>query len=257
MAMATKFEIVSEKKIEFNIPLLRGVRGVLFVLGVFMSVVSTAQNSGLLENLKLTADDTRHERFDRIAVDFYANRFLNAPTNITQGDFSFGVSTYWYKDIPLGKKSRVAIAFGAGFSSYSIHHNGRFNLVDSLGINDFVAFEKLPDSIKFYKNKISFNYVDVPFELRFRNMDGKNKIRFYPGFKIGILVNDHTKWRDQNIKLKVYDLPNTLIYQYGPTLRLAWNKIAIHGYYALTPVFQKNKGTQTSLVSLGISWIRF
>ncbi|MFP5470145.1 MAG: porin family protein [Bacteroidia bacterium] len=255
--MATKFEVVKDSNTHLKIPRLRGVRGVLYFICSLFLLNANAQETGLLENLKLTADDTRHERFDRIVVDFYANRFLNAPSTITQGNFSFGISTYWYKDMPLGNKSRFSIAFGAGFSSHSVHHNGVFALRDSMGINDFVSFEKLSDSVNYYKNKIAFNYVDVPFELRFRNMDGKNKLRFYPGFKVGILVNDHTKWRDGNVKIKVYDLPNTLIYQYGVTVRLAWNKIALYGYYSLTPVFEKNKGTQISLVSVGISWIRF
>jgi hypothetical protein len=229
----------------------------LILLFIFISFFSNAQNTGLLENLKLTADGDYHEKFDRIAIDFYTNRFTGLPKDIQQGDYSFGLGVYWYKDLPFGPKSRAAFAFGLGFSSINMHHNGAFSTVDSLGINNFTTLQKLPDNLEVFKNKVSFNYVDVPLELRFRNMSGKHKIRFYPGFKAGVLVNNHTKYRDNDIKIKIFDLPNRMMYQYGPTLRIMWNKIALYGFYSLTPLFEPNKGPQIYPISIGISWVRF
>lgn len=229
------------------------MRKIVFILCLcFIANNSFAQSNGLLSYFKLTADDTKHERFDRIAVDFYQTSFRNVPEGIEQGRFSLGVSAYWYKDLPLGEKSRVSFAFGAGFSSYNIHHNGVFYEKDG-----YTHFDKLPDSVSWKKNKLATNYLDIPFEFRLRKMKGKNKFRFYPGFKAGFLVNDHTKWKTKDVKYKFFNLPNTLIYHYGATLRLVWNKIALYGYYSLTPLFDYGKGVEIYPIGIGVSWIRF
>lgn len=207
---------------------------------------------GLLSYFKLTADDTKFERFDRIAVDVYHNNFSNLPKGVEPEYYSVGVSAYFYKDIPFGEKSRMAFAFGAGFSRYNYHHNGMFN-----EINGYTHYDALPSDSSYFRNKFSFNYLDVPLELRLRKVNGKHKLKFYPGFKGGFLVNSFNKWRDNDIKIKVYNLPNALLYNYGPTLRLAWNKFAIYGFYSLTPFFEYNKGTEIYPIAIGISWIRF
>lgn len=226
-----------------------------FKIALFIGVIlfsASLKAQGLLSYFKLTADDTKHERFDRIAVDIYHNTFLNLPTNVEVKPYSVGISAYWYKDIPFGEKSRMAFAFGAGLSRYNIHHNGQFEERD-----DFTHYEKIPDSINYRLNKFSFNYIDFPVELRLRKVNGKHKLKFYPGFKGGILVNNFNKWKTKDIKYKLYNMPNTLLYNYGPTLRLAWNKFAIYGFYSLTPFFEEGKGSEIYPVAIGISWIRF
>ena len=45
---------------------------------------------------------------------------------VDQGIYSFGISAGCTKDIPLGKKSNVALAIGVGFDSHNFHHNGDF-----------------------------------------------------------------------------------------------------------------------------------
>ena len=222
----------------------------LFSFLILFSANLKAQ--GLLSYFKLTADDTKYERFDRIAVDVYHNTFLNLPKGVEVEPYSVGISAYFYKDIPFGEKSRAAFAFGVGFSRYNIHNNGFFVEQDG-----YTNFNPIPDSISYRRNKLSFNYIDVPVEFRLRKVNGKHKFKFYPGFKAGVLVNEFIKWKTDNIKYKLYNTPNTMLYNYGPTLRLAWNKFAIYGFYSLTPFFEPGKGENIQVVALGISWIRF
>lgn len=237
----------------------------LLLVTISLLIGSTGFSQGLFEYFKLTADDDGPEKFDRIVVDFNWDSWLGTPPGIKTGTYSFGVNAYWYKDIPLNKKSTIALAFGLGIGSHNVHHNGEFLLtIDSTG-NSFTGLHVLPQTRTWRKNKFTANYLDIPFELRIRNMhiqpkkeDGKTKsIRFYPGFKIGVLVNDHTKWKDDEIKFKVYNLKNTNLFRYGVSLRVAFNKFAISGFYGLTPLFQKGKGEQLYPISVGISWIRF
>jgi len=235
----------------------------IFVVIAFLFVSLTSSGQGLFEYFKLTADDDGPEKFDRIVFDFNYNSYLTPPSGIKFGHYSLGVSAYWFKDVPLGKKSNVALAFGLGFDSHNVHSNGKVeNTIDQDG-DVFVDLKPFPDGLNYRKNKLSFNYVEAPIELRFRTMNksleermGFN-FRFYLGFKAGVLVNDHFKYVDAESKLKVYNLNNTNWYRYGPTLRVGFNKIAFNGFYSLTSIFKKGKGVDLVPFSVGISWMRF
>ena len=71
-----------------------------------------------------------------------------------------------------------------------------------------------------------------------------------------IVVNDHLKISYNVSKRKILDLPNTLPYRYGPTLRIGFNKIAFVGFYSLTSVFKENQGTSLTPFNIGLSWMR-
>ena len=69
------------------------------------------------------------------------------------------------------------------------------------------------------------------------------------------VCKDHNH-QDDHIR-RWYNIDNMLRYRYGMTLRIAFNKFAIHGFYSLTPLFVKEKGDQLYPISVGVSWIRF
>ena len=234
-----------------------------FVFTLFTTICFNFSGQGLFEYFKLTADGDGPEKFDRIVVDANWNHWLNTPNGVDQGYYSFGVSTYWFKDMPIGKKSNFALALGLGFDSQNIHHNGQFIFEQDIDGNIFTDLVSLPEDYIIYKNKIALNYVDVPFEFRFRTMNKtiedrmKFNFRFYVGFKAGVLVNDHLKIKDSETKIKVFNIPNVLKYRYGPTIRLGFNKIAFNAFYSLTNVFVEDKGVVLTPYSIGISWMRF
>ena len=80
--------------------------------------------------------------------------------------------------------------------------------------------------------------------------------RFYMGFKGGYLVNSHTKFRDDESKIKVYNIKNLLTYRYGPTVRIGFKKVAIHAFYSLTSIFEEGKGPEIYPFSVGLTWMR-
>lgn len=220
-------------------------------------------SQGLFEYFKLTADGDGAEKFDRIVVDFTWTQWLEEIAGVDQGMYSFGFSAYWMKDIPLGKKSNVAIALGLGFDSHNFHHNGEFEFTT---LNDGTVYTDLVSrsgAAALSKNKYAVNYVDAPFELRLRTMNKtieermKYNFRFYIGFKAGVLVNNHLKINDAASKRKIFDLPNTMPYRYGPTLRIGLNKLSFVAFYSLTTIFKENKGVPITPINIGISWMRF
>ena len=237
------------------------MRHIFTVLAICLQLSGFSQ--GLFEYFKLTAADDGPEKFDRIAVDFTLDSWMGLPADVETNVASLGLNACWYKDIPLGKKSRVAIAFGLGVGSHNVHHNGEF--VHETSGNSYTDLHPLSTTTEWKKNKFVANYIDVPIELRFRNMNIKPRsedrrtksFRFYPGFKVGALLNNHVKWKDDEIKYKVYNIKNVLRYRYGVTLRIAFNKFAVFGFYSLSPLFESGKGVELYPISIGVSWIRF
>ena len=220
-------------------------------------------SQGLFEYFKLTADGDGAEKFDRIVVDFTWTQWLESVEGVDQGIYSFGIGAYWMKDIPFGKKSNVAMAFGLGFDSHNFHHNGEFEfttLADGSVYTDLVSRN---GATALGKNKYAVTYVDVPFELRLRTMNKtveermKYNFRFYIGFKAGVLVNDHLKIEDATSKRKIFNLPNTLPYRYGPTLKIGLNKLSFVAFYSLTTLFKEGQGVAITPINIGISWMRF
>ena len=84
----------------------------------------------------------------------------------------------------------------------------------------------------------------------------KFNFKLYLGFKAGVLVNDHSKYKNENIKYKVYNLKNVLRYRYGPYIRLGFNKISLVGFYSMTSIFNEN-GENLIPFHVGVSWMRF
>ena len=236
------------------------MKRLLIVFFYFYSLTGSSQ--GLFEYFKLTADGDGAEKFDRIIVDFTWTQWMESVPGVDQGVFSFGIGATWMKDIPLGKRSNISLALGLGFDSHNFHHNGTFEFTTNADGSTFTTLASRNGASELDKNKYALNYIDLPFEFRLRTMNKtmekrmKFNFRFYLGFKAGILVNDHLKISDNVSKRKIFDLPNTLPYRYGPTLRIGFNKIAFVGFYSLTSVFKENQGTSLTPFNIGLSWMR-
>lgn len=234
------------------------------IILTFLSFYNTNYTQGrIIDQIKITADTPDKERFDRIALDIKVDSWLKTPNKIKTKMYSIGVSAYIYKDIPLNKKSNLAFAYGIGICSDNIHHNGTFK--EEI-INNNMSFTKIipyNNSEKAIVNKITLNYIEVPFEIRFRTMNKSLEerrnfnFRFYPGFKIGYQIGNHTKLVTKEKKIKIYRTPNALLYRYGPTIRIGFNKISFIAFYSLTSIFEKDKGEELNTLSIGISWLRF
>lgn len=230
------------------------------IISLFFTL--SVYSQGIMHYVKLTADDTKKERFDRVVIDIKSDQWLKTPPGIKTQPYSIGVSAFLYKDVPLSKNSNIALAYGIGLSSDNIHHNGTIYTTHKDG-KSFTRIVPMANSFKTKRNKLTLTYLEVPFELRFRTMNKRSgekrkfNFRFYPGFKAGYMLGNHTKLVTNNKKIKVYRTPNTLDYRYGPTLRIGFNKVSFIAFYSLTGIFEKGKGNELNTFSIGISWMRF
>jgi hypothetical protein len=237
------------------------IRFVKIIVVLLVCVGFEGNAQGLFKFFKWTAYSDGPERMDHVVLDLNHDRFQSVPEGITQGYFSIGVDAYMFHDHPINKKGTMAWALGLGFSGMNVHHNGQF-IYHVEGDNITTQLLPYPDGLNIRKNKINLNYVEVPFEFRFRTMNKSIEernvanFRFYVGFKGGVLVNSHTKYRDDETKIKVYDIDNLMLYRYGPTLRVGFKKLSVHAFYSLTSIFEEGKGPELYPFSIGLSWIR-
>ena len=141
------------------------------------------------------------------------------------------------------------IGYGIGFSSQNVHTNAFIS--DSSGQ---VILTKIPDSLHYSLNKTALNFIDFAFELRFHSHpDHREKVyKLSVGIKGGYLLQSHTKYEDDNGKIKTYGIKELNKFQYGITGRIGYSKVALSMYYSLIPVFKKNHAPEMTVMSVGI-----
>lgn len=204
-------------------------------------------------------------RKEMVLVNLNFDSWLFTPSTVTPKWFaSRGVDVAVLYDYVIAK-STFSVAGGVGFNSHNIHMEA-FPI--EYPITTGGSYTKLDPSFfdgkKITVNKLSTNFVDIPFEVRFRSKPHKNgkRIAASVGFKIGWLVQSHTKtkvdedyyFEGQNFgrKVKTYDIPNLTKFRYGVTARVGYANFYLSFFYSLTPVFIDGRGTPAVPISIGI-----
>lgn len=188
---------------------------------------------------------------DHIVVDFSFDSYRNWPDGISQKPYSLGGNAYLMWDYPFGY-GPFSVAIGAGFSTHDVHTNGQITYTID---GKYTTFE--PITVKYSTNKFSMNYMEVPVELRLRTR-GEKSFKMTIGGKIGYAYNVHTKYADDDGKVKVYRIKNIDPIRYGVTFRVGYNKFNLQGFYALSEIFKKGRGEPGMIpFSLGIGLLLY
>ncbi|WP_139134283.1 porin family protein [Crocinitomix algicola] len=198
-------------------------------------------------------DEKSPDKFDRFNSDFFYNDWIGDPNNVATKFYSLGHNLNLMFDIPFSKKSRMGIAIGLGYSHFSIRHDGEFNFLKELGTENKFSHLSPYGGVNRWINRTVFNFVEIPFELRFRSRKERGKLKFYPGFKAGFMVENYTKWRIEQYEYKEFNFPDLNRIHYGPTLRIGIDNIFLFGYYDMTYLFTNPNSNQLQLISAGIS----
>jgi Outer membrane protein beta-barrel domain len=236
----------------------------LIAFFLLFSAVSLTAQTGTTADVDTSATSISFEdedpSRDRFLLSFHWDGWMGAPDSMKVKGLSSGIGIHTMYDIPLGSDN-VSFAIGAGLS-WSNYYNNVFFTGDSI-----TTVTPIVDSVIAYnKNKFVINYVEVPVEFRFRT-DEKNGNRFKAavGFKAGYMLSNHTKYvgddyisgTGDEIKYKQYRIRNTSTLQYGPTLRLGYNKVNIQAYYGLASIFTEGDGPTGNPLTIGISFNPF
>lgn len=218
-------------------------------------------------NIDNTAIDTaaadqsnKKKRQDLFFIDLNWDYMLGMPSIVTQKYWGRGVNLGLMFDQPINKNNNFSVGIGVGFQTHNYYTDATIaTYTDSTGA--LTSEWIVPGGIVKEKGKISLNYVDVPFELRFRTNPDKKDFRwkFAVGAKVGYLVQVHEKIIDnKGIKVKYYNYPTINKWRYGVTARVGYGSVALSGFYSLSNLFDDRTltGPQNAF-SLGITLVPF
>lgn len=207
-----------------------------------------------------TEDDyNRYFSKDQLSFSFVSSQLIQNDSDLEISPFSNGFNLQMMYPI-LGDKNNVSLALGFGLACQNYYLNSFINTnADSLWFTD------IPDSLNHSKYKINTNYLTLPIEIRFRsNPNHKNKsFKIYAGFRAGILINNHTKYKgldpvtNEKTKIKKYYIDHIEHFDYGVTLRIGYGKLMFNGYYSLNTLFDTSKYSSMTAYELGVTLVLF
>ena len=220
-----------------------------FAFSVSAQVDSTISSTDRNSNKNL--DKKPH--MDMLLVDLNWDRLIGLQDPVRQKWYGRGIAVSLMYDYPIKANGQVSFAIGGGFASHNYYTNA---LVKKSGTTELADFIIQPSSIK-EKGKISLNYVDVPFEFRFRTLEDSREHRWKlaVGGRVGYLINVHETIKDVNgFKTKLYFYPHVSKFRYGPTVRFGYGAVMLTGFYSLSTFFQTGKSVDPQNgLSIGIT----
>jgi len=197
---------------------------------------------------------------DRLLLNFHNDLWQSNDTAMTISSYSPGFDFYVMKNLALGK-SKFALAIGLGIGTHNLRSDAMIAYkYDSVSASTLTSFVRIPDSINYDINKLSLSYIDIPLELRFKTENKKGKaFKISAGFKLGYLINGHTKYRGNDftggtddVKYKTFKIKNLEPLRYGAIVRFGYSYFNLYAYYSLTNLFKTEKGPEMYPISIGL-----
>jgi hypothetical protein len=227
------------------------MKRILFTLVAL--VLSTTAFSQLIAN---KTDKQFTLGFD-VFNDFQLGPSANWDARLLNQGFSCAL-TY---NFPLGESKKHTVSVGLGYTGHNYFSYSRIvdpYATDTLRYIQYRTDGTVADGFKRYK--VNCNYIDIPFELRFRIKDAW---KIGVGFKVGVLVNAKTKYvgnNDNGVKIheKECYISNVERYAYAATLRVGYKWVSLYGAIQLSPLFVVGHDAPTFLpVSVGLTFAPF
>ncbi len=205
---------------------------------------------------------------DRLILDLFVDLWQDKPENIDTEIYNRGVSITLFYDYPLGY-SNFSLAPGVNFTSHNMYSNNWYKYSFS---NDKFDFVEIYETLSYEKNRIRVNYIELPFEMRFRSRtdrDNPHSFRFALGAKFGYLVHANTRYigeyyidetpennkHKREVAFKEYNLDNINNRRFSAISRIGYGNVNFIVNYQLGNTFKNNKAEDMHPLSIGISWI--
>jgi hypothetical protein len=170
-----------------------------------------------------------------LGLDFFNDFQLSTPDNWDARLFNQGFSCALTYNFPLGESKKHTVSIGVGYTGHNYFSYSR--IVNPYA--DTLQLVQYRDVEGFRRYKVNCNYIDIPFELRFRIKDAW---KIGVGFKVGILVMAKTKFVGNNddgvlIREKYCYISNVERMAYTATLRVGYKWVSVFAAIQLNPVF--------------------
>lgn len=172
-----------------------------------------------------------------VSLDFFNDFQLSTNDNWDARMLNQGFSTALTYNFPLGESKKHTFSIGVGYTGHNYFSYSR--ILDPY-TSGTLSFKQYRDVDGFKRYKLNCNYIDIPFEVRFRI---KDVVKIGIGFKVGLLVNAKTKFvgnNDDGVRIheKLCYISNVERYAYSATLRIGYKWVSAYCAMQLVPVFE-------------------
>ena len=207
----------------------------------------------------------RNKNFHHWAgIDLGVNGFLNAdqklsmPKEVSFLELNYSKSiafslNFLEKDIHLYKNYiNLVTGLGIEFNGYSFKHNVTL-------VPDTVYIAAITDSsINYQKNKLKATFINLPLMLEFNtHRDADKSVHIATGIVLGYKIGSKTKQKyetsDREYKIKIKDDYNLAPFRYSATVRAGYGNLTVFANYALSELFEKNKGPELHSFNVGLA----
>lgn len=190
---------------------------------------------------------------DRFMFDFHHSFWMNAPQRIMPQKFNPGFTLSGMWDFLLPHKSPISFGLGVGFSYYTLYSDAMLKS-DALRSMQFYV---IPDEVTFSVSKVTYNNVNIPFEVRYRHRSG---FKFSVGMRLGLTTGISYRYKGYDpsgsgvkINYKSYEVFNKAKFNYDIYVRTGWKAVGGYFSYQVTKLFDANKGPQIYPMTVGIT----
>ena len=219
------------------------------LLTVFGIQLITAQNDSATEVDSLYKED-------QFYVGATYNLLGKKTSGLSQSGFSSGFHLGYIKDMPINARRNVAIGLGLGISSNSFNQN---MLIDRDASGNYTYTILDDNETPYSKNKFTMYLIEAPLEFRWRTSTAAEYKfwRIYTGLKVGYVIANSSKFKDDNGKIRHTNIKDFNDFQYGLTLSVGYNTWNVHLYYGLNGIFSKdarinNESLNMNAIKIGL-----
>jgi len=201
---------------------------------------------------------------DHIMLQISNDRMMGIPDSVKDHmkGFSRGFNAYVMLDKVFKGSPQFSVAFGVGFSSSNFYFKNYS--IDLKSTNATLPFRNLDSLDRFKKYKLAISYLEIPIELRYSNNpeNDSKSIKAAIGFKVGTILNVHTKGKT------LQDKNGKVLYNYtqketnrrffngtrlAATARIGYGNFSIFGSYQINNLFKDGVAADTRLLQIGLT----
>ncbi len=202
-------------------------------------------------------------------IDLGINGYAGADNNVslpTKDDYmsvDYGVKSMvcnlnlFEKNMHIYKNYiNLVTGLGFGFNSYQFKNKTTLN-----GDSSYTSFTNNP-AISYDKNKLKMSYIQMPLMLEFNTSNSRHKtFHLAAGVLAGYKLTSKTKQiytlNGGNYEVIKKDDYNINPFKLDATVRVGYGDFTLFGTYALTTLFEKNKGPELYPFTVGFRIVPF
>lgn len=229
---------------------------------LFFAIALTFASALSAQNKKLKSGFTS-QTGDHFMLQLTSDHWAGTPDSINSHmkGFSRGANVYVMLDQRFKSNPRFSVAFGLGVGTSNMYFKNMN--VDIKSRTNKLPFNNLDSLSRFKKYKLTTAFLEVPVELRFSSnpeADGKS-IKAAIGFKVGTLLNVHTKGKtllDKDGKtINSYTAKETgkgffNSTRIAATARVGYGNFSLVGVYQLNNIFKDGVAADVKLFQIGL-----